>query len=109
MIESLLHDSVTVLTMAEGEPDRYGSPLLEEASRKTYRAEVRDVKTTDVTDSRDTTTTDRMLMLAKSAVISRTSLVIWNGDTYSVVGEPEVKRRGPAAHHIEAVIRRVEG
>lgn len=109
MIEYLLHDRVTILTMEAGTPDRYNRPVLTEVARKTYRAKVVDKATVEKTSDRDTTTNDFMVILPRSAKITATDRVLWEGDLYEVVGRPEVKRRGPSVHHLEAIIRRVEG
>jgi hypothetical protein len=106
----LLADTITVYPVTQGDDKGYGSHSKTKGSAVILRAQVEPVSVKEDESGRDTFTTEYVAFTLPSAALTGTSEVVWDGDSYEVVGEPKQFNSllgGP--HHFETLIRRVEG
>lgn len=110
MIERFFIHRVTVIAPTEGAEDVYGNPTEGESQGTVYGARVSPLGSEELLRYSDGTVTRKRLRLPPTASVESDSIVLWDGKTWQVEGEPEPmdKPRGGTSH-IRAVIKRPEG
>lgn len=106
---SLLIDQVTILNEAESEEtDRYGNDVVSDDDGTLYPARVVQMAASEVDDlTRDTRTTTYEVYLPKTADVSALSKIVWESETYRVVGDPNRVPGRSGLHHIELRMEKV--
>jgi hypothetical protein len=95
--------------------DRYGSLTDVVSAGVVYRANVQPVLETRGRDSaeieidRDTMIDRFKVTLEPWAIVDGLSRIVWEGDTFEVVGEPSVYKGRNGVHHLTLQVRRIEG
>lgn len=116
----LLDQTVTIVTMGPAAAlDDLGNEVLEEKSRTTSKANIqklasrldRAAPTQEIIIDRETRVDLWFMFLPPEAVITALDQVIDDtGFTYEVLGEPaKVRKPNVGVHHIEALLRTVQG
>lgn len=101
--------TVTVITPTDGSEGLYGNTEPVEGVGVEHPARVGPGGSEELKAGRTTTVTERSLRLPLDADISATSIVEWQGDRYTVEGEPTVINGTKRASHIRARIQKVTG
>src|SRR4051794_8461675 len=106
-----LRDTVTVYSRSDSnsDTDRYGNAVSLEADGVDVRASISPMDALEDEILRDTRVTRYHAVLPPDAPVDALSRVYWNGDTYEVIGSPLLATGRSGAHHLTAVLRRIEG
>lgn len=109
-LASLLTRSVTILTPGTT-TDRYHNDVLDWASatEASAKAWVSQASAAEDHDHRDATVTTLAATFAADAPLTPQSRVVVDGQTYEVVGVPNVAYTPRGAHHTECQLRAVTG
>lgn len=109
-ISRLLGDVIT-LQVPTTSTDAYGSSTFVYSGGTDYPARMQQTAGTEVTKDRDTQVSDWLLFLNPDVPITGDSRVLFNGQTFEVLGPPAIPTtpRTVGPHHIEARLRHVSG
>lgn len=109
MIERLLRQEVEVVPVSAGDPDRYNAPTRAEGEPVPYAAWIEQTRATELQVGRHTVIADWLLVLPAGAVIDAGDRVRHDGRTFEVTASPDRVRTPRGEHHVEALLRLVEG
>lgn len=107
---ALLPYVVTIVKAGE-KTDRYGNTVKDwaTATRTDTRAWIEQRSRNEDTDDRDQLTSTWLLVVPLGNDLDGLDRVEYNGDTFEVVGPPDVVHTPAGPHHIEATLRWLVG
>lgn len=106
-LQSLLSDTVTVVSISYDTPDAYGNPQPAEASRVTVRGRLEALSSDELVRDRDTIVADWRLFLPPDVTVGPFDQIEADGRTFDVWGDPIEQHAPRGLHHLEIRLRRV--
>ncbi len=105
-LQGLLHsETITVVTVTEGEPDEWGEPTTEEVPHDYHGYNVQPVGTTESIGDQTVITRRHRISGPPVPGINQATLIRWRGDDYEIEGEDQEFVSG-ALDHMELIISR---
>lgn len=111
-VSRVLHDdSVTVTTVTVGPPDDDGVPVETTGSYVWEGVNVQQLSAAELTDSgrNATVTTFRVSGPIPAGPLNAGGRILWNGETYSIDGHPDVRTGRLRINHASLVMVKVKG
>lgn len=105
----LLNETVLIKNRVPGSADRYGDETEVYDDGTSFPARIQQAKAEEMSVDRDTTLTTYKVFLPPEASVDAMSVVVWNGKTLEIVGEPDRVMGYRRINHIEAFMQEVRG